>query len=295
MFAAVIQFSPSAARGGEELRINQLSVSVWPEYDDPRILVIYRGAFAEESVFPAWVDFYIPEGSEIIGAGKTTPQGELLLQEYNIHEERGRQVISINLSTPTFFLEYYHDPFSGKTQKSFEQRIENKYPVDSLTVAVQQPLKAESFTLAPQADSRRTDTQGFSDHLYDFQDLAAESSVKISVSYKKDDPNPSMPRQTTAQQGAGEAPYGDGETAPDVKTGMSGVTFTGIILLAAAVVVAAAFIMRKKAEKRVENSRGPHERTAGREGWKFCPCCGAELKKDYRFCPSCGHSLKRGN
>ncbi len=53
--------SPPAAAGQETgIRIKWLKVSIWPEYDDPRVLVIYHGVFENVPSFPTWADFYIP-------------------------------------------------------------------------------------------------------------------------------------------------------------------------------------------------------------------------------------------
>jgi hypothetical protein len=283
------------ARGQETYyRINDLKVSVWPEYDDPRVLVIYRGAFEESSIFPNWVDFYIPEGAEINGAGIATPGGELLLQEHEIRREGDRNVISINLSIPTFFLEYYYDPFIGEVQKSFEQKIENKYPVASMAVVVQQPLKAENFSLTPQADSSETDSAGFTNYLYNFSDLAAENSVSFMVSYKKEDPNPSVRKKTIVPQASSAPiPPAAGKTSSGIKTKLKGKTLGGIIFLVLAAVIATALIMRKTKENDVEAGGVQGKKSLGKVGWNYCPGCGAELEKDYKFCPSCGQDVIR--
>lgn len=303
LFATVatvaLLWSACSAREAD-LKIKGLKVSIWPEYDDPRVLVLYRGEFENGVGFPAWVNFYIPPDAEINGAGIARPDGQLLWQEHKINQEGSRKVLSINISTPAFFLEYYYNPFKGGALKSFEQKIENKYPIEAMSVEVQKPLKAEGFALTPESKDSYADPGGFTYFKYNFQNLKAQSSVKLMVAYKKEDPNPSVARKTPEEQGQEETrATQEGKAAPTLKTGLKGKTLAGIILLAAAAVVAAAMIMRRSSINREkvaeEQIRGHEKAQAPQEGWNFCPRCGAQLKKEYTFCPGCGYSIGRGN
>ncbi|MFB0534996.1 MAG: hypothetical protein ACETWR_08440 [Anaerolineae bacterium] len=44
----VLIVSPAAAQSSTELRLERAHVSVWPEYDDPRLLILYEGAFVDD-------------------------------------------------------------------------------------------------------------------------------------------------------------------------------------------------------------------------------------------------------
>lgn len=297
--ASVALLGSAGSAREADLKIKGLKVSIWPEYDDPRVLVIYRGEFENGPSFPAWVDFYIPTDTEINGAGIATPDGQLLWQEHKIVQEGSRKVLSININTPAFFLEYYYDPFKGGALKSFEHKIENKYPIEAMLVEVQKPLKAEGFSLTPESKDSYADPGGFTYFKYNFQNLKAQSSVKLIVAYKKEDPNPSVARRMPKEQGQEETrATEERKAAPTLKTGLKGKTLAGIILLAAAAVVAAAMIFRRtsiKREKVAERPTGDREKPlTPQEGWNFCPKCGVQLKKEYTFCPGCGHTVERG-
>jgi hypothetical protein len=277
------------------LRISRLNVSVWPEYDDPRVLVIYHGEFEEGPNFPLWADFYIPEDAEINGAGIDAPDGQQLWQEYKIIRQGDRKAISVNLNQSRFFLEYYYDPFPGGALKYFEQKIENKYPVADLRVTIQKPLKAEDFQITPKTEDSFTDTRGFTYFRYNFTNLQPENSVNLMVSYKKDDPDPSIVRQKSLQQGAERpAPSQGQKTASGFKGGSSERAYAGIVLIIVAGVIAAVIIIKKVSSGEEEPIDIEERRAEGRGGWNFCPACGAKLEKNYKFCPACGHTIKRG-
>lgn len=69
---------PAMAETGEPLTIKNMKVSLWPEYDDPRVLVIYEGEFDNEVIFPQPVAFPVPLSSEI-------SQACALQQPGNVH------------------------------------------------------------------------------------------------------------------------------------------------------------------------------------------------------------------
>lgn len=290
--------SPPAAAGQETgIRIKWLKVSIWPEYDDPRVLVIYHGVFENVPSFPTWADFYIPSEAELVGAGIDTPEGRMLLQEYKIQQKNGRTVLSVNISLPSFFFEYYYNPFSGGELKSFEQKIENTYPVVSMAVDIQRPLKAEDFSLTPEPVESFTDPRGLTYFKYFLENLKAESSANFMVSYKKDDPHPSIVKKIpiTAREGEGSVEQGKRGT-PKIITGLSSKVLVGIILIVAAALVAIVMIMRKEPEKKEEDTaRREAKQAASMKDLNFCINCGAQIESDYKFCPGCGQPTERGH
>ncbi|MDO8717129.1 MAG: hypothetical protein Q7J73_10055, partial [Dehalococcoidales bacterium] len=54
--------SPAMGASDSPPTIKTMKVQVWPEYDDPRIMVTYQGEFKDASVFPQPVKFPAPLG-----------------------------------------------------------------------------------------------------------------------------------------------------------------------------------------------------------------------------------------
>ena len=77
-----------AAEPPADLRITRLQLSIWPEYDDPRVLLIIRGELADGAAFPTHVTLPIPKNAELIGAGMISELGELLLHPAPRHCRR---------------------------------------------------------------------------------------------------------------------------------------------------------------------------------------------------------------
>ena len=59
--AGLLVMEPTAATAADQPTIRQMSLSVWPEYDEPSVLVIYQGEFNDSGTFPRKVSFRLPE------------------------------------------------------------------------------------------------------------------------------------------------------------------------------------------------------------------------------------------
>jgi len=64
------------------LTIVRLRLSIWPEYDDPRVLIMLRGEMAPHQAFPTQITLPLPKGAEIVGAGMISEQNDLLRHPY---------------------------------------------------------------------------------------------------------------------------------------------------------------------------------------------------------------------
>jgi hypothetical protein len=184
-----------AVLGAKDLSTDILNIAVWPEYDDPRVLAIFRGVFDPSTFKPTQVGFDLPPMAEVIGAGYISEKGELLLHPYQIVPgERGDQLI-LSLPQNRFFLEYYYQAFGPDPNRAFTYEIPVVYPVKKMEVRVQRPLTSTDFAVEPPASQVFTDRQGFQYHTYRFTDLKPGSNLAFTIRYTKTSPSPSVLRQ----------------------------------------------------------------------------------------------------
>jgi hypothetical protein len=92
----------------------RLRLSIWPEYDDPRVLIMLRGEMTPRQAFPASITLPIPKGPEIIGAGMISEQNELLLHPHQVLPGDTQDSLQLNLPVPRFFVEFYYNPFTTR-------------------------------------------------------------------------------------------------------------------------------------------------------------------------------------
>src|SRR5690349_4887499 len=92
--------SSKASAPVTDLVMARLRLSIWPEYDDPRVLIMLRGEMTPRQAFPASITLPIPKGAEIIGAGMISEQNELLLHPYQVLSGDTQDSLQLNLPVP---------------------------------------------------------------------------------------------------------------------------------------------------------------------------------------------------
>ena len=278
------------ARPPADLRIARFQLSIWPEYDDPRVLLIIRGELAPGAAFPTHVTLPIPKNAELIGAGMISELGELLLHPHRVIPGNASDTLEITLPSPRFFAELYYDPFeTSGDAKRFSYTFEAPYPISQLDVDVQKPYTAREFVTEPPAMAQETEGRDTTYHRFAYRDVAAGRPTTFTVSYVKTDPQPSVPK-------AGSPP----PASPVVAQGPQDRILIYFGILAG---VTAAYVLATlawTAYRRRHADAVPPEALSPTltippvppPAANFCSHCGRALNAEYAFCPGCGHAVR---
>ncbi len=242
LLALAILLTPSY--GSDNITIGRMNVKIWPEYDDTGVLVIYDGRFTDSALFPLKARFLIPTGSVVSDACSVSPRGEHFCQLYEISSGKEFDEITITLPYPNFYLSFHTPSLGSEKQKSFTYTIKATYPVDTMEVDIQQPLRAERFVVSPPA--RAELIRGFTHFLYEIKNVKEGDTREFKISYYKEDQKPSVdikyspPMMKGADTGKG-SPY---STQRMVRILLYGGFFTGLLVLG---IIIAWFVRSKKA------------------------------------------------
>lgn len=265
--------APPASPMVNELSAKRLSIAVWPEYDDPRVLAIIRGAFDPSTFQPTQVGFNLPPLAEIIGAGYISDKGDLLIHPYQvIPSERGDRLI-MNVPVHRFFLEYYYQAFGPGPNREFVYEVPINFPIEQMELRVQRPLTATDFSVEPPAAQVFTDGQGFQYHAYQFIDLEPGTTLTFRIKYTKTNPSPSVLRQP-----APPVPQAGPPPSPPVEGAFARVQTRYMPYLLGGLVVVGVGLIILWAMGRVPGlaRRAP------------CDSCERMVPLSHRFCPYCG-------
>lgn len=281
LWAAVTAAPRALAQGSD--RLAQLKISVWPEHDQPTVLIMFHGTLADPSNLPRQVSVLVPSSGSLQVTTYENTDGSFAPEQASQSSDLGDgyKRITFTLRTPTLHVEYYDDLLHGAPDKSMDYVFKAPMPVDRATLEVEQPLKATSFSMIPDAQSTRADSDGFKYSSLDLGGIQSGQTISEQVKYTKTDPDPSVSR-------ASDAP------APAPVVSQASSTWNNVFLLVVLIVVGLAsvlafFVVRERnrvvAPVRVGNDLRPRREA---EGTAFCTQCGRGLAAEDVFCPRCG-------
>lgn len=237
--------------------IERLEISLWPEYDDPRLLVIYRGELAEDPKSP--LAFSIPSTAQVHAVAHVGPAGTLLADDWQLLPDDNGQIVLFTPGSRRFQLEYYDDVLGTAPERSFVFRFRSeRYEIKNLEIEVQQPLRATGFQASPALEPQGTDTRGFRYFGRRVGAVPPGTLIEQRVSYSKTDPLPSL---RPATQNLVWAALGVGLA----------VVVLGVIGL---------LWFRRR--------RSISEATLPQRSAQFCAHCRYQFRADEQFCPYCG-------
>jgi len=304
MLAALAGF----AQAQDTPTLSSLEVTLWPEYDKPEVLVIYRGIFAANTPLPVPVELYLPlQAGQPSAVAYVGEDGQRYNQEHTTRIDGEWLVVSFELATSGFQLEYYDTlPVDSSGQRTYEFDYTADYPISVLNLEFQKPPTAEGFTLEPAADSVTQKSDGLTYHLVQAGPVAQGETNQWQLTYQKADSDLTI---------AGFAQSDSPQTAALPPTEDAGNTTIWIFLVAFVALIAvgiAAFWLGRGTQPISQSpppsSSGQKRRGSGRGGQPqpqraqlsgsqetlFCHQCGAGLRSDSEFCHRCGTQVRIG-
>jgi hypothetical protein len=223
------------ARAEDDLSIGRMRVMIWPEYDDPSILVVYDGRFTDDSKFPTVTDFLIPKGAIINDICSLSPGGQHFCQLYDISEGESYDTARLSLPFSNFYLSFHLAPIDLDTaERRLEYVIKANHPIDSMEVDIQQPLLSTRFAISP-SGGEAYEEKDFSHFTYTLENIAKGEDRVFKIDYVKETKEPSVDVKFASMTGrrVWGSPY---ETQRNVKTIIYVVFGTGVSMVLAAMV-----------------------------------------------------------
>lgn len=239
--------------------IERLEISLWPEYDDPRLLVIYRGELAEDP--KSSLVFAIPSTAQIHAVAHVGPAGTLLADDWQLlPSDNNTQLVLFTPGSRRFQLEYYDDVLGTSSERSFVFRFQSeRYEIKNLEIEVQQPLRATGFQASPALEPQGVDTRGFSYFGRRVGAVPPGTLIEQRVRYRKTDTLPSL--------------------RPAAQSSLLWLALGSGLVVVALGALGLLWYRRRRAVSNVSLQQPPAQ---------FCPQCRYQFRVDEQFCPRCG-------
>ncbi len=274
---AFISLLPSAYASEDELRILNLSVSIWPEYDDPRVLVMFDGSVSDDVALPAVIRFPIAPNADVRSACAIMPSGKHTHESWNTDLDDPNPHFAYTLVERDFHAEYYYSPLKEGIRRSLDFRFAALHAIGDLQAEILEPLGAEFFTVSPLPGRSFSNSKGLLVHSVSLGPLKKGEEARVLISYEKEDSRP-----TTVLLG---------ERGEGMGTYKIIITVAGVAGLAAI----GYFVFRRRPDRRRVTRAGARRGATGHGAEKvtpsFCSVCGAALSPGDRFCRECGRNV----
>jgi hypothetical protein len=287
-----------AAAAQPTVEFESLIVEIWPEYDQPSVLVIYRITLTAQSSLPAQVTMRIPKAAEKpFAVAVENVSGMLEDAPVSKQEIDGDWIkVTFTATAPNLQLEYY-DPsiIRTGTRRDFSYTWPADYRVKRFTMRVQQPTGATGLALEPAMTTQTLTDGGFTYQVRDIGSVEPGTPRKLAqISYSKaDDTLSSTPQSVQPKQPV--------STTSNGSTTINDLT-PWLLLGASALLLVGGGVWyyqsnRKPEVKQHVNRRRPSRRTeevATADGNIYCHQCGRRAGPGDVFCRTCGTRLRTG-
>ena len=133
------------------ITLDTVEIDIWPEYDQPSVLVIMHIFISPATTLPTALELHIPSrvGNPTQVAVRQA-DGDLVDSPYGRVIEGNLSVITLVASNPEIQIEYY-DPSLSRLGSihSFTYEWQGDYDVTSLSFEIQEPITATKMQIMP--------------------------------------------------------------------------------------------------------------------------------------------------
>jgi len=309
LLVLIVALGAVVAQAQGPISLDSLSIQVWPEYDRPETLVIYKGTLAASVELPATLSFQIPtQVSDMFAVAVFDGETNNLVNSPYTFEAG---TLTLTIESRQFQFEYY-DPtlvVKADAQRDVQLDLAVEYPVSSWRLEFQQPLGASNLQLSPEADEVTQGSDQLTYHIFHRADTTGGETISVGGSYQKSS-------DTLTAKSNINVPTLDQNTEPVAKASGNNWLTAGYVLIGLGVLVllvaggvwfyrylqSSSEPTRRPAKSKTQvqaekaNRAGKRQSTrtprksGGESGGqaRFCHQCGTEYKPGAGFCHNCG-------
>ncbi len=297
-----------------------MAVELWPDYDEPSVLVLLTGILPPDTPLPATVTIPFPETAELNAVARVTADNRLV---DDIEFEIVGNSLVLTTPEPQFHVEYYDPYVADGLDRSYLFEWLSTLNVAQLSVAVQEPFSSTGMTIDPEpVNSAASRGDGLTYNTLASRVVPAGELFAVSIAYAMSSPQLSAP--ALAAGGGPGVVNPELVPPPESDAGsflgdISPLWIVGIFTVAALVGLAF-FFGRQQSAPRTNSARKPKPNRPAPAAQKpapqpqqaakpatpppaakaapppsasrFCHNCGQPATPDDRFCSNCGTKLK---
>jgi hypothetical protein len=191
LFLALILFVSLAlaarTRAQTSASFSSMEVDLWPEYDKPGVLVIYRITLSPDTTLPAELTIPIPASAgEPSAVAARQVDGTLINMAYTKQASGQWTNIHFTATMLDIQIEYYDTSLMKEgPARHFEYMWPGGYAVAALSIQVQQPLSSTEMRISPNLGTGAAGKDGLTYYTAQVGSLTTTQTFKITTDYQK--------------------------------------------------------------------------------------------------------------
>lgn len=290
LLAALILPTPAGAQGG--IKLSSINIQLWPEYDQPSMLVIHEFSVDESVTLPVDVAVRFPKDGNLTAVA-TLVDGSLLNIDYEEPESQGPwQRVTLNVqSYSPHRIEYYQPLTREGNTRRFSFLWFGDYTANEFNVTVQLPSDSSYILTEPAFANTVTTSDGL--HVVGIVNqgtLKMGQSYEFKLEYERQSDAVSNPENSSIVQPAEPiGPQTEGRVSIDNLPWVIGGFGLALIGLALFFYWQSTRTPERKSRRRTRSGSVEQE-TADEEA--YCHECGTRAHQGDRFCRTCGSRLR---
>lgn len=285
MIALIWAFASKAVSQYRVSIIRQLDIDIWPDYDQPSVLVLLTGRLPDKTKLPATVTLPLPESARLNAVARIDSKDDLMKDDI-ISSNDPPGMITFTTPDLRFRVEFYFPYIVNDNRHVFDYTWLAPVGINVFRLRVQQPSAAQSFKTDPDTANILKGNDGLSYHTFASQVVEAWQPVSIRVNYQMTGAKLSkdnLARAKPAAQNMKPQPQEPNKLPVNqvlVVMGMGGLFVFGVLLWR--------LFLRNSRE-----SDQPSDHRSDRKGSASDKCarCGNSIAENDSFCSRCGKKL----
>lgn len=280
-------FLPLTASAQGEIALDTVFVQMWPEFDQPKMLVIYDFRAAPATILPQDLTLRVPADAEVIAVAQEQDGALFTIpyQETAIDSVWKKVTLTLEAAT-TYRLEYYAPLQRNGLQRKFTYLWPADYAVASLAIGLRVPIDTTEVDTQPTMLEMPPTGDGETYLQWSKDNLQAGQQESVEVTYTK----------TTERLSASVQPLEPG-TVDEKTPGRVSLSKYYPYLLGGLglLLIAGGGLYFWQTSKSKVTSQHRHNSRAKENSKEQLHChqCGKRAQPGDRFCRACGTRLRR--
>lgn len=283
----VLILIPISASAQGQVTIDTLQVQLWPEFDEPQVLVIYDFTLASGTQIPFDMDFRIPTDATLIAVAYDEGNGLLNAPFQDPVVENGWQVVTLTVDTTARYrIEYYMPLTKADTQRDFTYIWAGDYTVNTLMITLKVPVDTTEVTTEPKMAEMPAGSDGLPIRETTLTNIQAGEQVPVQITYTKTTDRLSVEGQPVQIDTVDENTPGRvslNNYLPYILGGL------GLVLILAGGIY---FWQSGQSKTKIRRRHRASDEETDDEAI-YCHQCGKRAQPSDRFCRTCGTKLRK--